>query len=136
LRLGRTGDRDPRELGRIAEDAAARYLQSHGYAILDRNYATAQGELDIVARHGAEMVFVEVKSRTSADIATPADAVTAAKQSRLLRLARAYLAAKVKTEMPCRFDVVEVLISPEGRVLEITIDRAAFSERSAQGGHK
>lgn len=120
-----------RELGRIAEDAAARYLQANGYAILDRNYTVGAGEIDIVARHGPEIVFVEVKSRTSDEIATPGDAVTAAKQARLIRLARAYLAAKVPGEVPCRFDVVEVLMSPQGRVLEISITRGAFSERSA-----
>jgi len=128
---GRPEAKTPRELGRTAEDAAARFLQAHGYAILERNYVTSRGEIDIVARHGSETVFVEVKSRTSADIATPADSVTAAKQSRLIKLARAYLAAKVQGDVPCRFDVVEVLMSPQGRVLEISINRGAFSERSA-----
>lgn len=128
--LRRSETKTTRELGRIAEDAVARYLQANGYAILERNFVAAMGEIDIVARHGPEIVFVEVKSRTSDEIAAPAESVTAAKQSRLIRLAHAYLAAKVQGDIPCRFDVVEVLISPQGRVLQISITRAAFSERT------
>jgi putative endonuclease len=117
------------QLGKIAEDAAARYLQVHGYAIMARNWRCAFGEIDIVARQGEELVFVEVKSRTSGELARPADSVNARKQERLGMLARAYLAQNVKGECPCRFDVVEVLMTARGAVSEITLLRGAFLAR-------
>jgi putative endonuclease len=118
------------QLGKIAEDAAARYLQVHGYAILERNWRCPLGEIDIVARQGKELVFVEVKGRTSDELARPADAVNARKQERLAALARAYLARSIEGECPCRFDVVEVLMTGGGAVSEITLWRGAFIVRS------
>jgi len=114
------------QLGKIAEDAAARYLQVHGYAILARNWRCALGEIDIVARQGKELVFVEVKGRTSDELARPSDQVNARKQGRIAALARAYLAQNVERECPCRFDVVEVLMTAGGAVSEITLWRGAF----------
>ena len=111
-------------LGKRGEDAAARYLQAKGYSIIERNFRCRLGEVDIVAKHAGELVFVEVKTRTTEEVARPADSVTAAKQEHLAKAAEVYLLRKVKGR--CRFDVVEVLMTTRGRVLQIDLLGGAF----------
>jgi len=115
-------------VGRIGEDVAARYLQAKGYSIVERNFRCGLGEIDIIAKHAGELVFVEVKSRTTEDVARPGDSVTAAKQSRIAKVAEVYLLRKVKGEWRCRFDVVEVLMTPSGRVIQVDLTGGAFSD--------
>ena len=117
-------------LGKRGEDAAARYLQAKGYSIIERNFRCPLGEIDIVAKHGGELVFVEVKTRTTQEVARPADSVTAAKQEHLAKAAEVYLLRKVKGEWRCRFDVVEVLMTARGRVLQIDLLGGAFERPS------
>ncbi len=97
--------------GGFGEEAAARYLEQKGYAILARNYRVRGGELDIVARDGPVLVFVEVKQRRDADFAPAADAVDAFKRKRLLRAAQGYLDEHRETA-PARVDVIEVYTGP------------------------
>jgi putative endonuclease len=94
------------ELGRRGEEAAARYLTAAGYRILDRNWRCSEGELDIVARDGGELVICEVKTRTTETYGTPFEAVGRAKLTRLRRLAHAWLAAHGTGRMPFRIDVL------------------------------
>lgn len=94
------------ELGRRGEEAAARFLTAAGYRILDRNWRCREGELDIVALDGRELVICEVKTRTSETYGTPAEAVSAAKLTRLRRLAHAWLTARGAARMPFRIDVL------------------------------
>jgi putative endonuclease len=96
------------ELGKAGEDLAAAELERRGYAILERRYRTRHGEIDIVARDGETLVFVEVKVRVTAEFGTAADAVTPAKQRRLVRMAVDYLARARVVDRPCRFDVVAI----------------------------
>jgi len=117
------------QLGRLGEDAAARYLQSRGYAILERNYRAPMGEVDIIARQGDTLVFVEVKARLTPSALRPALSVTARKQKQLALLARHYLLARTHGDWPVRFDVVEVLVAPTGRVGEVTLLKGAFGGR-------
>jgi len=120
------GKRKPKtrqELGRIAEDHAARYLRSKGYRIVERNYRTPRGEIDIIAEHRDSLVFVEVKSRTSTEDFDPRDSVTPGKQHRIMLAAAAYLRNRDRVT---RFDVVEVAITPEGRVEKIDVIEGAF----------
>jgi putative endonuclease len=77
-------------LGRDGEDAAASYLRGSGYEILDRNWRCRLGEIDIVARHGDEIVVVEVKTRTTELYGHPLEAVDARKRTRLWKLAAAW----------------------------------------------
>jgi putative endonuclease len=98
-------------LGSRAEDIAHRYLRSHGYTILARNFCTRtrSAEVDIVASHGEQIVFVEVKSRTSEEFAVPERAVGAEKQRHIVRAAREYA---LRAEIPwsrVRFDVIAVV---------------------------
>ena len=88
-----------------AEARAARYLEDHGLAILARNYHTRQGEIDLVARDGAVLVFVEVRLRTSGRLGGALESITHAKRARIVAAARHYL-MRLGREPPCRFDVV------------------------------
>jgi putative endonuclease len=94
-------------LGRWGEDAAARYLQERGYEIVARNVRTAYGELDLVARKAGELVFVEVKARSTGRFGPPETAVTAAKQEHLVAAAESYLQANA-IQGNWRIDVIAV----------------------------
>ena len=95
-------------LGKSGEDLAAAELERLGYAVLARRYRTNHGEIDIIAQDGDTLVFVEVKSRTSADCGTAAEAVTRDKQRRLASMAADYLARNNLSDVPCRFDVIAI----------------------------
>ena len=95
--------------GRAAEDLAAAHLAAHGLHILTRNYRVAGGEIDLIARHGSELVFVEVRSRRSAAFGSAAESVTPAKRRRILLAAQHYLMSLgQRTPPPCRFDIVSI----------------------------
>jgi putative endonuclease len=95
-----------RWLGDRGERAAARYLRRLGMRVLTRGYRTPLGEIDLIARDGPTLVFVEVKTRTHG---TPAEAVTPAKQHRLTLAALHFLRRYHVLEVPCRFDVVAIV---------------------------
>jgi len=103
------------DLGLRAEEWTARLLERRGYQILDRRYRTRAGEIDLVARDGETIVFIEVKARGSVGCGPPAEAVDGRKRGRLARAAGHYLASRGATESPCRFDVVEVILDAAGR---------------------
>lgn len=114
------------ELGRIGEDAAVEYLLSCGYKLLERNFRTRYGEVDIVAMDGAELVFVEVKSRSTNRYGTAFESVHKSKQLKIRRLAALYLQSKQGFLGQCRFDVVGVQLDKEGQVNKVTLIRNAF----------
>ena len=97
-------------LGRDAEDRAVHFLQNKGYAIISRNYRCGKlGEIDIVAKKGDVVVFVEVKSkREPFSFGTPQEAVTFKKQQTLVRLAHSFMQSRKLLGIPCRFDVVAI----------------------------
>lgn len=99
--------------GRQGEDLAERRLKAWGMRILERNYRTRAGELDLVCQAGDTLVFVEVKTRKAGSRAAPHQALTPAKRTRLARAAAQYLSATGNWERPCRFDLVEV-VDPGG----------------------
>ena len=108
------------EIGQNGEEIASRYLRSLGYHILERNVRTPFGEIDLVAEHEHMIVFVEVKTRTSADFGWAEEAVNFRKQKRLSRLAAWYL-ARLKGECQARFDVLAIEMgahSPELRLVQ------------------
>lgn len=101
---------DPRRrFGNSGEDLAAHYLQQQGYEILDRNFSCPFGELDIVARQGRILAFVEVKTRRSLKFGRPAAAVTPAKQRKIRTSALWYLKKYPHPRCSLRFDVMEIL---------------------------
>jgi len=91
--------------GARAEGLAADHLARRGLVVVERNFHTRQGEIDLIARDGDTLVFVEVRMRSRADFGGAAGSVTAAKQARWIAAAQGYL-AKIGREPPCRFDVV------------------------------
>lgn len=99
--------------GKSGEDLAAAYLQEKKrYRLLTRNFRCACGEIDIIAKDGETVVFVEVKSRRSLSYGRPCEAVSRRKQAKLRYTAEAYLAARGMWQSPCRFDVIEVFAHP------------------------
>lgn len=105
------------QTGKKGEEIAVRYLQGRGYRIIERNYRTRWGEIDIVAKDGGTVVFVEVKCRRSDSFGDPQSAVGENKQRKISRMSLAYL--KEKSLYPCdaRFDVVAVkMLAAESRV--------------------
>jgi putative endonuclease len=113
-------------LAQIGEAAAARLLAGKGYQIFDQNARSPRGEIDIVARQGGDLVFVEVKARTSENFGRPAEAVGKTKQRRIAALAAGYVAARFRREVNWRFDVVEIWLTPEGKVTKTNLIPGAF----------
>ena len=95
------------ERGRHAENLAAEFLQRRGLELVERNYRCRFGEIDLIARDGKTLVFVEVRMRTSSSFGGAAASITGAKRGKLLRAARHYLSGT--SRMPaCRFDALLV----------------------------
>jgi putative endonuclease len=111
-------------LGKYGEDLACAELARRGYAIVARRFRCRGGELDIVARDGPTLVFVEVKAREGRTYGGAVQAVTTLKQRRIVRLAREYMMRHHIHDVPCRFDVVAVGF--DGRVPSIEIYPGAF----------
>lgn len=100
-----------RSLGNAGENMAATYLLEHGYKISERNYRCPIGEMDIVAFDGDELVFVEVKTRTSLRYGYPYQAVDYRKQQRYYRISAFYRASHPQyADLNCRFDIIEVYL--------------------------
>ena len=102
-------DQSTRDQGQRGEDIAWEYLKKRGYKILERNYRCRYGEIDLVAKDGETIVFVEVKSRRSAAFGEPEESVGPAKQKKISTVALCYLEEKHLHDRPARFDVVSIL---------------------------
>ena len=104
----------PHLLGRQGEDAAAKFLLSSGYTIIERNWRGSSGEVDIIARaESGEFVFVEVKTRASLRFGDPFEAITPEKYRRIFRLAREW-SALWQPKASWRIDVILLLQNPVG----------------------
>jgi len=112
-------------LGKTGEDLACGELERRGYAIIARRHRCRGGELDIIARDGPTLVFVEVKAREGHTFGDAAEAVTWQKQQRIVRLASEYVMRHHVSDSPCRFDVVSIQFD-EGRPV-IDVFQNAFS---------
>ncbi len=105
-----------RVLGQAGEDAAALFLEARGFEIIARNWRphvakegfSLRGEIDLIARSGKTLCFIEVKTRSASTRGAPQEAVNRSKQRQLSKLANAYLSLHENDDVPCRFDVVEV----------------------------
>lgn len=103
-------------LGRRGEEIAARYLASRGLAIVERNWRCPQGEIDLIARDGGELVFVEVKTRSSVAFGHPLESITPVKLARLRRLAAAWCDAHPGGHDMIRIDAIAVIAPSVGDV--------------------
>ncbi len=100
-------------LGDRGEQSAVKFLRRQGYRILATQHRNTFGEIDIIAQDGETTVFVEVKTRTSAEAGQPFEAVDRRKQEKLTRAALGWLKKQRKLEQPARFDIVSI-VWPEG----------------------
>lgn len=98
------------EIGKLGEDIATNYLKQKGYKILDRNFECRQGEIDIIAIDKKEIVFIEVKTRTSNKYGTPSEAVNKIKQKHMLQTIKYYLYIRNLSDEFIRIDVIEVYV--------------------------
>jgi putative endonuclease len=122
LRLGRRGERLARVL-----------LRRLGLDVLTSNYRTAEGEVDIVAREGTMLCFVEVKTRHRQAHARPADAVGRDKQQRIMRAARRYRRELGWPAIPHRYDIVEIVLAGN-RLCDVRHWPGAFTEEKRRWG--
>jgi putative endonuclease len=105
--------------GKTGEDLACAELEKRGYAIVARRYRRRGGELDIIARDGATLVFVEVKAHDGRAFGEAAEAVTGFKRRRITQLARDYMMRHRLSACPCRFDVVSIHFDSGEPVVEV-----------------
>ncbi len=101
-------------LGREGEDIACRFLEGKKYEIVARGFRMFHGEIDVIARDGETLVFVEVKARADESYGRPEEAVTPAKQRQVRRIARGFLMAHPHPGVDCRFDVIAILFRGPG----------------------
>lgn len=113
-------------LGAEGERVAKAYLQAKGYRILRENYSTPLGEIDLIAREGDVVAFVEVKARTSDEFGPPQSSVTLTKQRQIIKVAGLFLEREGLAETACRFDVVAVTFGGRKNEPEILLIRDAF----------
>lgn len=108
----------PRQrLGRWGEGVAATHLEAHGYTILARNWRCAAGEIDLVARDGETLVFVEVKTRRGREYGAPEEALTPRKAAKLLQLGEQYCYEHDLNDVNWRIDLVAVELDARGLLL-------------------
>ena len=106
--------RPTRPLGRRGEDIACDHLLGKDYEIVCRNYRLLRGEIDIIAKDGPTLDFIEVKARADESLGRPEEAVTPAKQRQIRRIARGYVMENPPGDVDCRFDVIAVLFDDAG----------------------
>jgi putative endonuclease len=116
---------DRRALGAAGEDAACRFLQGEGFVLVERNWRTRAGEIDVIAAKGGLIVFAEVKSRTGTAFGEPEESVTPVKARRIRGLASEYLSQSERGG-DVRFDVIAVMLDGDGNVKEIRHTPDAF----------
>lgn len=104
-----------RRTGRRGESLACQHLKSLGYTILDTNWRSSEGEIDVVARDDETIVFVEVKARTSRRFGLPEESITRRKRRRLQQAGLAYLGTHELLDRPWRIDVVALELDRDGR---------------------
>lgn len=115
-------------LGRTGERLAMERLIAQSYQIIERNFRCRYGEIDLIAEEGTDLVFIEVKTRRGTSHGLPEDAVTLAKQRKLIQVATYYLDLHTYAERSWRIDVVAVQLSASGKFEEIRIHQHAVTE--------
>lgn len=120
-RIVRSPSRGDRQLslGRAGEDLAAAYLEGRGMTIVERNFRCPRGEIDIIARDGDELVFVEVKTRRSLRLGSPLEAITPVKLVRIRRLVGIWLSRQTEFIAAIRIDGLGIVMSPEPQYFHV-----------------
>lgn len=110
-----------KELGILGEKIAAEYLKKRGYTIVETNFRSRQGEIDIIARDKDYLVFVEVRSRRSHEFGSPEESLTHSKRERLVSLALGYLLTHSHLPSLWRIDVVAIDLDSAGKVSRLEL---------------
>src|SRR5687767_12316652 len=114
----RTGPRR-RRFGDFGERVAASHLEAKGYTILERNYATKEGEIDLIASRGPLLVFVEVRSKRGGAFGTPEESITGRKAQHVRAVAAAYAQEHPDAPADQRIDAVVIELDAKGRVMRV-----------------
>lgn len=117
-----------KKTGAYGEQLAERYLIEQGYEIVAKNWRCPEGELDLVARQGQDLVFVEVRTRRGTRLGTPEESITPAKQAKLIELAYAFLADYEQPDCSWRIDVIAIVLNKRGGVARFNHLEAAVGE--------
>jgi len=107
------------KFGEKSESIAVSYLKKQGYKILEQNYRTKLGEIDIIAKEKGTIAFIEVKARKSKNFGNPKWAVTPKKQRKISMVALQYLKTTMQSNVKARFDVVSIISSQDNPSIEI-----------------
>jgi len=106
-----------KDTGKSGEEAAFAFLKKKGFRVLEKNYRTPVGEIDIIANDRGTLVFIEVKTRTGISFGRPFEAVDRRKRERMKKVALWYM-KKLRREVPARFDVLSILSEEGGMRIE------------------
>jgi putative endonuclease len=117
---------DRRQVGRTGEAIACRFLREKGWEIVETNWRTRSGELDVIARYGSQLVIVEVRTTRSTRFGYGLESVDARKQQQVRKLALHYVHARGWHHLPIRFDVISVLLSEGDQPARIKHVEGAF----------
>lgn len=113
-------------LGMLGEEIAREHLSQQGLRIIEKNYTSKLGEIDIVALDGRSIVFVEVKTRKSKRHGHPLESITPKKQKQIIKAAKCYIKEKRLSNCSCRFDAVGIFFNKHTNEPEVTYVRGAF----------
>ncbi|NLW22267.1 MAG: YraN family protein [Tissierellia bacterium] len=108
-----------REKGLLGENIAINYLKSKGYIVIDRNYRTKIGEIDIIAIKSNYLVFIEVKTRSSTNYGYPYEFVNMKKQERIIKSSYIYMNQKDLLDFQPRYDIIEVILQKKAKINHI-----------------
>jgi putative endonuclease len=111
--------------GNRGEEIAGKYLENKGYKIIERNFRTRFGEIDIICSYGQMLVFVEVKTKIGHDFGEPEEMVNKSKISKVKRMGEVYLQDK-GISAPCRVDVVAIVLENNGSVEKLEHYQAVY----------
>ena len=111
-------------LGTIGEELAFHYLESRGYKMLLRNYECALGEIDLIAKEKGALIFIEVKTRRDEVMGRPEESVTHHKRRQIVKTAQYYMKRYGIKDVPCRFDVVSIILPESGEPAFLLIENA------------
>lgn len=117
-----------RDTGILGEKIASSFLRKRGYHILETNYRCPYGEIDIIARQGDYLVFVEVRTKRSHQFGSPEESITHAKKERMIATAWHYQQARANQPDLWRIDIVAIELNPKGKPTRIELTENAVAE--------
>lgn len=130
---GKDVGRERVELGQKGEKLAVNFLLKKGYRIVATNFRSPLGEVDLVAQDGDTTVFVEVKTRRSLEYGMPQESITSRKKAQILKTALIYLKKNNLGGGNYRFDVVSVVMDPDGKIKSLELIENAFEPDVSYG---